>query len=110
MKQWLVDTNVILVINPVIFAEVSACIESLEELDNLLPEELFRRDHLPWEAIFLAGRAFAGYKKGGGQKKRMLADFLIGAHAAVHEFGLITRDSGIAKYFAIHVRNPGREG
>lgn len=132
MNQWLADTNVILdvlgadkqfgpvsrqvlsdcaekgilVINPVIFAEVGACIDNLEELDTLLPQELFRRDPLPWEAAFLAGRAFAGYKKAGGKKKRMLADFLIGSHAAVKEFGLITRDSGIEKYFKVHVRNP----
>lgn len=133
MKQWLVDTNVILdvvgadkqfgpasqktlsecaengilVINPVIFGEVGAWIESLEELDALLPEDLFRRDPLPWEAAFLAGKAFAGYKKTGGKKKRMLADFLIGAHAAVNGFGLITRDGGIGKYFEVHVLNPG---
>lgn len=132
MNQWIADTNVILdvlgadkqfgpasrqalsdcaengilVINPVIFAEVGACIDSIEELDTLLPQELFRRDPLPWEAAFLAGRAFAGYKKAGGMKKRMLADFLIGAHAAVQGFGLITRDSGIKKHFKIHVLNP----
>jgi len=134
MRGWLVDTNVILdvigadekfgplsrqtllecaengilVINPLIFSEVGAWIESLEELDSLLPEDLFRRDPLPWEAAFLAGKAFAEYKKAGGPKKRMLADFLIGAHAAVEEFGLITRDSGIEKYFQIHVINPGK--
>ncbi len=132
MNQWLADTNVILdvlgadkqfgpasrqtlsdcsengilVINPIIFAEVAACIDSIEELDALLPHELFRRDPLPWEAAFLAGRAFAGYKKAGGRKKRMLADFLIGSHAVVKGFGLITRDSGIGKYFNAHIINP----
>ncbi len=132
MKQWLVDTNVlldvigadeqfgqaskqalsecaksgILVINPIIFGEVGAYLESLEETDDLLPDSLFRRDDLPWEAAFLAGKAFAKYKKGGGQKKRILADFLIGAHAAVMGFGIISRDSGVGKYFNIHVFNP----
>jgi hypothetical protein len=132
MKQWIVDTNVlldvlgadeqfgpasrqilsdcfesgILVINPVIFSEVGGWIDSLEELDSLLPEEVFRRDQLPWEAAFLAGKAFTRYKRAGGRKKRMLADFLIGAHAAVKEFGLITRDSGIGRYFEIDVLNP----
>ncbi len=132
MKQWLVDTNVILdvlgadekfgqvsrqaltycaengvlVINQVIFAEVGAWIDTLEELVALLPDGLFRRDSLPWEAAFLAGKAFTRYKRAGGEKKRMLADFLIGAHAAVKGFTLITRDSGIGKYFEIQVLNP----
>lgn len=132
MKQWLVDTNVILdvigaderfgtvskkllsecaengilVINPIIFAEVGAYLDSLEELDSLLPEDLFRRDDLPWEAAFLAGKAFTRYKREGGQKKRMLADFLIGAHAALMGFGIISRDEGIDKYFRVHVLNP----
>ena len=133
MKQWLVDTHVILdvlgaderfgpasgkvlgecaeqgvlVINPIIFAEVGAWLEGLEELDSLLPEDLFRRDPLPWEASFLAGKAFARYKQAGGGRKRMLADFLIGAHAAVAGFGLITRDQGIGKHFRIGILNPG---
>ena len=132
MKEWLVDTNVILdvigadkrfgasskrvladcaengilVINPVIFAEVGAWLESIEELDALLPETLFRRDPLPWEGAFLAGQAFARYKKAGGAKKRMLADFLIGAHAAVKRFGLISRDRGMEKVFTINILNP----
>ena len=132
MKQWLVDTNVILdvigadkqfgeaskqslseccksgvlVINPVIFAEVSAYLDSLEETDDLLPDSLFRQDSLPWEAAFLAGKAFVKYKSEGGQKKRILADFLIGAHAAVMGFDIISRDSGIGKYFKVHVFNP----
>lgn len=134
MNEWLVDTNVILdvlggderfgavskqvladcaekgvlVINPIIFAEVGAWIDSLEELDALLPEDLFRRDSLPWEASFLAGKAFAGYKQSGGGKNRMLADFMIGAHAAVMGYGLISQDKGIEKYFKIHVINPVR--
>jgi predicted nucleic acid-binding protein len=73
-------TTGVLVINPVIFAEVAVMIDSLEELNVLLPETLFRRDPLPWEAAFLAGRAFRRYKQAGGGKRRMLADFFIGAH------------------------------
>jgi predicted nucleic acid-binding protein len=77
-----------------------------EELDALLPEGLFRRDSLPWEAGFLAGKAFTRYKRAGGEKKRMLADFLIGAHAAVNGFTLVTRDSETGRYFEIQVVNP----
>ncbi len=132
MREWLVDTNVILdvlgadksfgflsqkvladcaetgmlVINPVIFSEVGAWMESLEELDALLPEDLFRRDPLPWEGAFLAGKALAKYKRAGGQNRRILADFLIGSHAAVAGFVLISRDSGIGRYFDIQILNP----
>ena len=52
----------VLVINPVIYAEVGATIDTIEELDELLPKTLFRRDPLPWEAAYLAGRAFRYYR------------------------------------------------
>ena len=132
MNGWLVDTNIlldiigadarfgdrsrtvleeqsessVLVINPIVYAEVGALIESREELDELLPLGLFRRDPLPYAAAFLAGQAFARYRRQGGNKKRMLADFLIGAHAAVADLGLITRDQGYARYFDIPIIDP----
>lgn len=52
-----------LVINSVVFAEVGALVDSIEELDELVPESLFRRDALPWEAAFLAGRALNAYRR-----------------------------------------------
>ena len=133
--EWLVDTNVlidiihddpqfaesstlalercaqagILVINPVIYGEVGAICDSLEELDSLLPLDLFRRDDLIWEATFLAGQAFRRYRKNKGQKKRVLADFLIGAHASVAGFGLITRDAWYQKYFKLELLNPAED-
>jgi predicted nucleic acid-binding protein len=99
-------TTGVLVINPVIFAEVGVMIDSLEELNVLLPETLFRRDPFPWEAAFLAGRAFRRYKQAGGGKHRMLADFLIGAHAAVAGFTLLSRDRSYLHYFDIEVLDP----
>lgn len=78
-------------------------------LDSLLPLDVFRRDELMWEASFLAGQAFRRYRKNKGQKKRVLADFLIGAHASVAGFGLITRDNGYAKYFQLELLNPARD-
>lgn len=99
-------TNGLLVINPIIYGEVGAICDSLEELDSLLPVETFRRDEMIWEASFLAGQAFRRYRKNKGQKKRVLADFLIGAHASVAGFGLVTRDKGYAKYFQLDLLNP----
>ncbi len=135
MKQWLVDTNVLLdvigadrrfgptskrvlercaqagvmVINPVIYAELAAFMASREELEELVPAALFRRDAIPWEAAFLAGRAFERYRRRGGTKRRMLADFLIGAHAAVAGFGLESRDRGYARSFKLDLLDPVRE-
>lgn len=95
-----------LVVNPVIFAEVGAWVDTIEELDELVPETLFRRDAIPWEAAFLAGRAFSTYRRAGGSRERVLADFLIGAHAAAAGLGLITRDRGYGQYFRIEVVDP----
>jgi len=99
-------TDGILVINPVIFAEVGALIDSIEELNKLLPRNLFRRDPIPWEASYLAGQALHRYRARSGSRSRVLADFLIGAHAAVAGMNLITRDRGYTKYYAISIIDP----
>ncbi len=82
----------VLVINPVIYAEVSIGFERIEELDEALPADLFRRDPLPWEAAYLAGKAFVRYRRRKGAKQSPLPDFYIGAHAAIGELALLTRD------------------
>jgi predicted nucleic acid-binding protein len=82
-----------LVINPIIYAEVSAGFERVEELDEVLPADSFRRDPLPWEAAFLAGKSFLAYRRKGGSRRSPLPDFYIGAHAAVAGLPLLTRDA-----------------
>ena len=84
----------VLVINPVIYAEVSIGFEGIEDLDAALPLEFFRRDALPWEAAFLAGKCFVKYRRSGGARRSPLPDFYIGAHAAVRGMTLLTRDAG----------------
>lgn len=132
MKHWLVDTNVLLdvigadpefgaasrdtlercaesgmlVINPIVYAEVSVFIDSIEEVDRLLSPAMFRRDPLPWDAAFLAGKALRRHRRQGGSDRRILADFLIGAHAAVSGFTLVTRDRGYARHFYLDVLDP----
>lgn len=64
----------------------------MEECHELLPPEEFTRLDLPYEAAFLAGKAFFAYKRKGGQRSAPLADFFIGAHAAVAGLQLLTRD------------------
>lgn len=81
-----------LVINPIIYAEVSVGFKRIEELDEVLPADSFRRDPLPWEAAFLAGKCFLAYRRRGGSRRSPLPDFYIGAHAAVTGLPLLTRD------------------
>src|SRR5262249_46055815 len=83
----------ILVINPLIFAEVSVQVDSIEALEDALPTNLYRRDQLPYEAAFLAGKAHLDYRRRGGERHSPLPDFYIGAHAAVAGFRLLTRDA-----------------
>jgi len=82
-----------LAINPLIFAEVSIRFGTVEELEQLLPSAEFDRLELPYAAAFLAGKAFLSYRRRGGQRSAPLADFFIGAHAAVAGLRLLTRDA-----------------
>ncbi len=81
-------------INPLIYAEVSVRFSRIEDLEDALPAEDYRRLQLPWEAAFLAGKAFLQYRRSGGPKSSPLPDFFIGAHAAVADLHLLTRDAG----------------
>lgn len=82
-----------LVINPIVYAEVSTGFGRIEDLDDAVPAGDFRREELPWEAGFLAGKAFLAYRRRGGRKRSPLPDFYIGAHAAVRRYRLLTRDA-----------------
>jgi predicted nucleic acid-binding protein len=81
-----------LAINAIIYAEVSIGFQRFEDLESAIPSSLFRRDALPFEAAFLAGKAFLQYRRRGGGRAAPLPDFYIGAHAAVAGFRLLTRD------------------
>ena len=81
-------------INPIIYTEVSVRFETIEEMESTFPQSRFARLPLPWEAAFLAGKCFRKYRKLGGQRRSPLPDFYIGAHAAVSDLPLLTRDPG----------------
>jgi predicted nucleic acid-binding protein len=83
----------ILVINPLVYAEVSIGFSVIEDLEAALPGDLYRREALPYEAGFLAGKCFLRYRQRGGLKRSPLPDFYIGAHAAVAGYRLLTRDA-----------------
>jgi predicted nucleic acid-binding protein len=83
----------LLAINPIIYGEVSIRFETIEALEDALAPQLFERLSLPWEAAFLAGKCFLAYRKSGGRKTTPLPDFYIGAHAAIANLTLLTRDA-----------------
>ena len=82
-----------LFINPIIYAEVAAGFERIEDLDDALPDRYYRRVPLPWESAFLAGQCFVKYRRRGGIRRSPLPDFYIGAHAAIAGLTLLTRDA-----------------
>jgi predicted nucleic acid-binding protein len=96
-----------LFINPIIYAEVSVRFSRIEDLDDALGPD-FRRSPLPWTAAFLAGKAFLAYRRNKGPASAPLPDFLIGAHAAVDDVELLTRDpSRYRTYFpTVRLRAP----
>lgn len=81
-----------LAINPIVYSEVSLRVKTIEELEGVLPHDSFHRLPLPWEAAFLAGKCFVKYRSRGGARRTPLPDFYIGAHAAVADMRLLTRD------------------
>jgi predicted nucleic acid-binding protein len=81
-----------LALNAIVYAELSVHFDSAEQLESVLAPFKFERLHLPWEAAFVAAKAFKRYRARGGNKVAPLPDFFIGAHAAVAGLTLLTRD------------------
>jgi hypothetical protein len=79
-------------INAIVYSEIAFACETIESVDALLPPHLFDYRPLPREAAFLAARAHAEYRSRGGERRSILPDFLIGAHALVERMSLLTRD------------------
>ena len=94
----------VLVINPLIYAEVSVRFRRIEDLDDALPASVFRRDALPFQAGFLAGKCFVKYRRAGGERRSPLPDFYIGAHAAIAGMTLLTREG--SRYLTYFPRLP----
>ena len=89
-----------LVINPIIYAEMSLSFSTLEALDDVVVTLALELREIPRAALFLAAKAYAQYRRRGGNKLQVLPDFFIGAHAAVQGWPLLTRDaSRFTTYF-----------
>jgi predicted nucleic acid-binding protein len=80
-------------INPIIYAELSLTFSTVEALDAVISRMELDLLDIPKPALFLAGKALVQYRRGGGVKTNVLADFFIGAHAAVSGLPVLTRDT-----------------
>jgi predicted nucleic acid-binding protein len=89
-----------LAINPIVYSEISVSFPTPASLDRKLANLGITVLNIPLEAAFLAGKAFARYRRLGGSRTNVLADFFIGAHATVLGCPLLTRDTRrYATYF-----------
>ncbi|MBX4909931.1 MULTISPECIES: type II toxin-antitoxin system VapC family toxin [Rhizobium] len=89
-----------LLINDVVFAELAVRYERIEDLEAFVEQAALEMIPMPKPALFLAGKVFTQYRKAGGTRTGVLPDFFIGAHAAVQELPLLTRDVGrYRRYF-----------
>ena len=93
-----------LAINPIIYAELSLTFSTVEALDQTIADLGLVMVELPRPALFLAGKAFVRYRRQGGTKSNVLADFFIGAHAAVSGYSLLTRDTRRYKTYFTDVK------
>ena len=82
-----------LLINDVIFAETSIRFESIEAFDTALADAGITSVPIPRAALFAAGRASIQYRASGGVRSGVLPNFFIGAHAAIENLPLLTRDT-----------------
>ena len=82
-----------LAINPIIYSELSIAFARIEELEAVIEEASLLIEPIPREALFLAGKAFLRYRRSRGAKLSLLPDLHIGAHAAVMQWPILTRDA-----------------
>jgi predicted nucleic acid-binding protein len=83
-----------LAINSVIYSELSMAFARIEELERVIVDAGLTVEPIPREALFLAGKVFLDYRRRQGSKPSVLPDFYIGAHAAVNQYPILTRDVG----------------
>lgn len=82
-----------IILNQIVYGEASVPYAPQSEFEAVLNVDWLKKEDLPWEAAFLAGKIHADYRRKGGQKTMALPDFLVGAHAAVKGYRLLTRDA-----------------
>lgn len=82
-----------LIVNPIVYAEFSPAFDTEAEIDECMAVLGLGYREFPKTALIVAGLAHRHYRRAGGPRATILADFLIGAHAAVLGCGILTRDA-----------------
>jgi predicted nucleic acid-binding protein len=98
------NTGRTLLINPIIYSELSISFPSVAQLDKALSVFNFECEELSKSALFSAGKAFLKYKRAKGTKPNILPDFFIGAHADSMGYQVLSRDVGRYKTYFPHVK------
>jgi predicted nucleic acid-binding protein len=100
-----------LIVAEPVYAELAAWFPSPENLDGILDELGISVGAISREGAFAAGRAWKKYRQGGGNRNRIMTDFLIGGHALVHAHQLLSRDRGFYKscFSGVKVIDPANE-
>jgi predicted nucleic acid-binding protein len=93
-----------LLINPIIYTELSMAYADLDDVEAAVDRMRLRLADIPKPALFLAGKAFLRYRRAGGLRTSVLPDFYIGAHAAILDCAILTRDE--RRYRAYYPRVP----
>ena len=98
-----------IVICEIVYAELVPHFDTREELDAALGVLGARVIGCGTDVAYLAGTRWAAYRKAGGTRERVLTDFVIGAHAAVHDHSFLTRDRGFYRTYFPELRefSPG---
>ena len=86
-------------INDIVYAELCVHYDRVEDVERMIAAVRIAMAPMPREALFLAGKAFQRHRRAGGARTGVLADFFIGAHAAVTASPLVTRDAGRYRYY-----------
>jgi hypothetical protein len=80
-------------ITDVVYAELAPLFSRSDILDAAIADLDVSLWRIPSGALFLAGRAFEQYRRKGGPRLSVLADFFIGAHAQAEGLPILTRDT-----------------
>lgn len=101
-----------LVICDLVYAELCIHFETQKECDAFLESTEIRVQDLTWQSHFHASRAWRMYRQQGGKRTRILADFLIGAHAQNQASRLLSRDRGFYRrlFPSLELRDPSAVG